>query len=496
MKIEQDLDHEVCYKALKAHDARFDGRIFVGVSSTGIYCRPICTARLPKSENCTFFRSAASAEAAGYRPCLKCRPELAPGLSPIESSARLARRVAAVLEGGDLDGSGNSLGSLARTFSVSERHLRRVFVEAYGVPPVQYLQTVRLLLSKSLLTDTDLSITEVAMAAGFGSLRRFNDLFRQHYKLSPSDLRKLKSKSTTGITLFLGYRPPYQWETFLDFLSTRAIPGVESVDGQAYRRTAEIKKGATIYRGWFEVVDCAAKHALSVTLSPSLLPVLPQILARVRRLFDVACDPHEIAQSLQSLDQILPGTHLLGVRLPGCFEPFEMSVRAVLGQQVTVKAARTLAMRMASAFGTPIETPYQDLNVTFPDPERICALEQPVADHLGPLGITGARARCIRGLAEAMLDGQVSFAHSADPEIEMNKLLALPGFGPWTVEYIGMRAFGWPDAFPHTDYGVKKALVGRTPAEILQLSQQWRPWRSYATMLLWRSLSQETEVGL
>ena len=488
------LDNRTCYAALRTRDARFDGRFFVGVSSTGIYCRPVCRVRLPREENCAFFRSAAAAEAAGYRPCLKCRPELAPGLAPVDAPARVARKAALIMEE---DFSVEcKIADLAAMLGVTDRHLRRIFLNEYGVSPGQYLQTLRLHLSKSLLTGTRLSVTEVALAAGFGSVRSFNDLFKKQYQLTPRELRKMGntvSGSAEGITLVLGYRPPYMWHELVSFLAERAIPGVESVTDDTYRRTVTVQKGDTIHRGWISVTNTPQANALSVTAASALLPVLPQVLARIRLLFDLNCDPSQIYEKLKVMNELAPEMCVPGRRLPGCFDPFEMSVRAFLGQQVTVKAARTLAKRVALAFGTKISTPFEELTVTFPGPDAIYQLESRIENHLGPLGITGARARSILALAEALVTGSVTFSSGADPEKEMEKLLKLPGFGPWTVQYIAMRAFSWPDAFPHTDYGVKKALPGMKPQEILDLSQAWRPWRSYATIHLLNSLKKCTK---
>lgn len=483
------LDDIACYAALRTHDARFDGRFFVGVSSTGIYCRPICRVKLPRRENCSFFINAAAAETAGYRPCLKCRPELAPGLSPVDAASRTAQK-AALIMGEDCLADRN-ISDLAEVMKITDRHLRRIFVSEYGVSPVQYLQTLRLLLAKSLLTDTQLSVTEVAMAAGFGSIRRFNDLFQKQYRLTPGKLRRIGTQppeNNSEITLSLGYRPPYAWDELISFLAERAIPGVEYVTDNVYRRTVTVQRGEAVYRGWISIANISKSNSLSVTVAPTLLPVLPQVLTRVRCLFDVNCNPLEIYEKLMVMNELYPDMCVPGVRLPGCFDPFEMSVRAILGQQVTVKAARTLAMRLAAIFGEKVATPFGELWVTFPGPGTIYHLEAPIENHLGPLGIIATRARSILGLAEALVTGSVTFSHSADPEIEMEKLLKLPGLGPWTVQYIGMRALGWPDAFPHTDCGVKKALSGMESRQILKLSQAWRPWRSYATVNLWNSL--------
>ena len=486
------LDHKTCYTALTARDSRFDGHFFFGVSSTGIYCRPVCRARTPKAENCSYYASAAAAEASGFRPCLRCRPELAPGSAPVDSEARLARSATQLMEADGL--SGQTIAGLAKALGVSDRHLRRVFAGEYGVSPIVWLQTQRLLTSRQLLSNTTLPIMQVAMDAGFGSARRMNDIFRKHYGCSPTDFRKTSGSGhdpAEPITLLLAYRPPFAWETLLSFLRERAIPGVEQVDALQYRRTVAINHKGIVYRGWLSISNIQDRNTLAATLSPSLFPVLNQVLSRIRFLFDLNCTPDEIREKLGSM-QI--GGKLLyepGLRLPGCFDPFEMAVRAVLGQQITVRAARTIAMRIAAGFGESLTTPFPELNTTFPGPEQICALELPVENHLGPLGVTGARARSIRALAEALQQGTIRLGAGADPEREMANLAALPGFGPWSVQYLAMRIFGWPDAFPHTDYGVKKALGNLPPGEILAMAQIWVPWRSYATLSLWNSLNGE-----
>lgn len=479
-----NLDSKACYAAFKAHDVRFDGRIFVCVASTGIYCRPVCRVRMPKEANCSFRSSAAAAEAEGFRPCRKCRPELAPGFSPVDMSMSLARRAARILDDDRLGE--ESLTGLAEILDVSDRHLRRAFAGEFGVSPLQYLQTKQLLLAKSLLTDTSLPVTEIAFASGFGSIRRFNDIFQKRYRMSPSTLRQRGAGDTaeSGITLYLGYRPPYDWDGILGFLAPRCIAGVEHCADGAYARTVTLGK----HRGWIRVAHAPRKNALAVTVAPELLPVLATVLAKVRHQFDLDCDPAAIHETLSAMNALKPGLASLGTRLPGCFDPFEMSVRAILGQQITVKAARTLAARFTAGFGSPLATPLTKLTHTFPTPESVCAIEGPVESHLGPLGIIRARVRSIRALAEALVAGTLSLAPGADAEEEMRRLLALPGFGPWTVHYIAMRALGHPDAFPHGDYGVKKALEGRSPKEILALSEAWRPWRAYATVNLWNSL--------
>lgn len=490
-----DNGDRALYAAFRSKDPRFDGRFFVGVSSTRIYCRPVCRARLPRAENCSFFATAAEAERAGFRPCLLCRPELAPGSSPVDATASLARRTARFLE--ENCGSGLGLEELASRLGYTGRHLRRAFEAEYRVSPVEYLQTCRLLLAKSLLTDTDLPILDVAMAAGFGSLRRFNDLFRKRYRLAPRELRRespggvARSAGTRegGLALRLGFRPPYAWQPMLDFLSLRAIRGVEAVRDGEYLRTLSLPlDGRREVSGWIRVGRHPSGDSLEVSMADSLLPVLPQVLARARRLFDLDCDPGAIGDTLASMNDIGPGLCVPGIRLPGAFDPFEMAVRAVLGQQVTVKAAGTLAARFADDLGLPVHTGVDGLDRAFPSPEAVAALDGRIEDRLGPLGIIAVRARAILGLARMFAQGEITLDLPARPEVETAKLMTIPGIGKWTAQYIVMRAMGWPDAFLETDHGVKKALAPRTQGEILALAESWRPWRSYATVSLWNSL--------
>ncbi|MBA9084693.1 AraC family transcriptional regulator of adaptative response / DNA-3-methyladenine glycosylase II [Fontibacillus solani] len=478
------------YAAFVAKDARFDGRFFVGISSTRIYCRPVCRARQPKAENCTFYSTAAEAELAGYRPCLLCRPELAPGTSITDATTVLAHKAARMLEKNC--GTGQSLDELAGRLGCTDRHLRRVFTTEYNVSPVQYLQTCRLLLAKNLITDTNLNIIDVAMAAGFGSLRRFNDLFKKHYNLTPTTLRKQSAagKQKNGdITLALGYRPPYRWEEMLNFLAGRAITGIEVVKNGEYMRTVHLENAEGKHvNGWVRVGHKPKKNVLSVTVSETLLPVLPQVLARIRHLFDLYCDPDAVYETLRVMNDIRPGLCVLGTRVPGCFNAFEMAVRAVLGQQITVKAASTLAARIVDAYGTPVQTGIEGLTHVFPSPKAILALDGPIENHFGPLGVIAARSRTIYELARTIVQGEIDFDLCAQPEEEMKKLMTIHGIGSWTAQYIAMRAMEWPDAFLETDAGVKKALQPNTSKKLLEMAESWRPWRSYATVSLWNSL--------
>lgn len=479
------------YSAFKAKDSRFDGQFFVGISSTGIYCRPICRARLPKVENCTFYLTAAEAEQAGYHPCLLCRPELAPGNGMIDATSLLAARAEKVLK--ENCGSGQSVKEFAEMLGCSPRHLHRIFTNEYKISPVQYLQTCKLLLAKNLLTDTNLSVLEVAMFSGFGSLRRFNALFKKQYRLSPTALRRQIPKekiSTDNLTLAIGYRPPYQWNQMLDFLSQRAISGVEVVRDDKYFRTVHlITTDKKHISGWIEVSQKSQKNVLLVTLSSSLLPVLSQVLTRVRHLFDLSCDPYTIYEALASLNEIRPNSLTLGTRLPGCFDSYEMSIRAILGQQITVKTASTLAARFVKAYGTPIETPVEGLTHIFPSSEVILSLEGSIDNHLGPLGITSARSKTILELSRQLTEDKINLNSYAQAEVEIEKLISITGIGNWTAQYIAMRTLGWTDAFLETDVGLKKALHPHTAKEMLALAEKWRPWRSYVTINLWNSLS-------
>ena len=479
------LDPATCYRALRARDARFDGCFFVAVSSTRIYCRPICTVRAPLRENCSYYPSAAAAETAGYRPCLRCRPELAPGNAPVDAVQRTARAAARLIEEGAINDSG--IEDAARRLGISDRHLRRAFRAELGVSPVEFAQTQRLLLAKQLLTDTAMPVTEVAFASGFGSLRRFNALFRSRYRLQPGRLRKAAAgdASPVGLRFELGYRPPYDWPWISGFLATRAIAGVEQVDDGAYRRTVRIASGGKEHSGWLEVSPASRgarteKPALRVTLSASLAKALPPVLARVKAVFDLACHPSAVAQALGTLAADAPG-----VRVPGAFDGFEIAVRAILGQQISVAGARTLGGRFAAAFGEPLETPFEELVAVFPRPQDVAAA--PPA-RIAKLGMPSARAASIHRLARALADGELDLTPGANVDATLARLRALPGIGEWTAQYIAMRALGWPDAFPHTDLGVMKALGEKDPKRVLAAAEALRPWRAYAVMHLWRSL--------
>jgi len=480
-----EYDDKILYAAFKARDPRFDGRFYVGVKSTGIYCRSTCRAKMPVERNCTFFHTAAEAEAAGFRPCLTCRPELAPGFAPLDSKSMLAERAARFLE--EQCCSGRSLEELAAELGYTDRYLRQVFSEAYHVTPIQYMQTCRLLLSKELLTDTALPVTDVAMISGFGSIRRFNDAFKKRYRMAPTDLRKKYSagkKKDSDIKISLGYRKPYRWDLILEFFKGRELPGVEFVNDGTYYRTVRLKdRNGSDVLGTVCVANNPDKSALEVSMSDSLLCVMPQLLVQLKNLFDLYCDPDAVGVISDEMEKLRPGAFIPGIRIPGCADPFEMSVRAVLGQQITVKAARTLVGRFAERFGTPVKTDIPQLRYAFPSAEEIAALGDGIEDELGSLGIIARRASTIGELARIFVEpGKLG----ADPEKEIEKLVSLKGIGPWTANYIAMRALGHTDAFLEADYGVKKVFSGMTPKEIRSASEAFRPWRSYAMMMIWQ----------
>ncbi len=476
------LDSDACYRALATHDSRFDGRFFVGVSSTRIYCRPVCTVRLPRRENCRFFASAAAAEVDGYRPCLRCRPELAPGNASIDAGARLAQGAVDLIENGVLDAGG--IEHLSARVGVTSRHLRRIFAAEFGVSPIEYAQTQRLLLAKRLLTDTALPVTEVALASGFASVRRFNALFKARYRMAPGRLREARSAEAlpSALAFELWFRPPYDWESMLAFLGHRAIDGVEAVTRDAYTRTIAIAHRGVLHVGRIEVRRSPRKPALRVSVSPSLARAVPVVLSRVKRAFDLACDPAVVAAALGPLAAGHPG-----LRVPGTFDGFELAVRAVVGQQISVRAARTLLGRIARTFGEPVRGEEGDaLTRVFPAAARIAAVPP---GELTKLGVSQARARTLVGLAAAVASGAIPLEPESDVDATLAALTALPGIGTWTANYVAMRALRWPDAFLASDLVVLKTLGETRPAHALRLSESWRPWRSYAVMHLWRNAS-------
>ena len=493
---------DACYAAMKARDARFDGCFFTAVTSTGIYCRPVCSVKAPKRENCRFFGHAAQAESAGFRPCLRCRPELAPHSvvwSIQDASYILAHQAAKLLDEpeGWSDGP-PSVEKLACKLGISGRHLRRIFEAQFGVSPLQYLQTRRLLTAKQLLADTQLPVTQVALMSGFASVRRFNAAFLAHYKLNPTQLRRAASHPTStpiclsgtaqGITIKLGYRPPYDVQAMRLFMQTHRIATIESIAARAdkdwSRRTFGIQTAGKRHTGWLQIRFDEARHQLVLTISDSLRDALPLLIRRVRAAFDLDADPSAINAVLHH--DFPTGDSL---RVPGELDGFELAVRAVLGQQITVAAARTLTQRLVDKFGEPISTPWPELSRLFPTPEALASDEGDVADQMGKLGIVRQRQAAIIGIAKGVVNGSLQLQANADVEATILALKALPGIGDWTAQYIAMRALRWPDAFPAGDVALHKQLGVqglKNPARLAEAaSVGWKPWRSYAVIRTW-----------
>ncbi len=479
-----------CYQALRSRDARFDGLFFVGVKTTGIYCRPVCPARTPMARSCVFLATAAAAERAGFRPCLRCRPELAPAghqpgpaHTPMELAIFTAIRSRAPL--------GDTVANLAVHTGFSARQLRRLTLRAFGVTPVEIVQTERLLFAKKLLQETDLPVTTVALSAGFGSLRRFNALVRARYGLPPSALRqrsRVRPASDT-LRLRLAYRPPLAWREFLGYLAGRVVPGVEWVSPGMDRYARTVRVGERV--GWVSVRKSSREPFLTVELPTVFADALFTILGRLRALFDLDANPTVIDAHLAA-DPVLAGSVRAhpGLRVPGAWDMFELAVRAVLGQQISVRGATTLAGRLAARYGEPLETPFAYLQRLAPTPATLALADE---NDLAALGMFGAKARTIRDLAAAAVRGELNFGLTTTDRDVIERLCRIHGIGEWTAQYVAMRALRFPDAFPAADLGLRKALAdstGKLPSEtaLLTRASAWRPWRAYAAVHLWQTL--------
>jgi AraC family transcriptional regulator of adaptative response / DNA-3-methyladenine glycosylase II len=469
------LDRAACDRARKSRDARFDGRFFIAVTSTRIYCRPICPARSPKDCNVRYYSSAAAAEAAGFRPCLRCRPEASPGTPRWSGTASVVSRALRLIAGGALDH--ESVDQFADRLGVTSRHLRRLFVQHLGATPVEVALTRRVQSAKRLLDDTRLPLAQVAVAAGFGSVRRFNGEMRRTYSRTPTQLRQLARRPTeeAGCYRFhLSYRPPYNWNAMIGFLAARAVPGVEQIEPSCYRRAISVGKNT----GSIAVSPVPGAHALALEVRFPDPHALLVIVERVKRMFDVAADPAIIAAQL-SRDRLLRRACVAheGIRVPGAWDPFEVAVRAILGQQVSVRAATTLAARVATRWGV--------------SPASLA--EAPIEEA----GIIRSRANTIRTLAREVRDGRITF----DGPAAVEQLRSIPGIGDWTAQYVAIRALNEPDAFPSSDLVLRRMAGDCSTRELQAHSERWRPWRAYAVMLLWQSaidgrqLSGESAVG-
>ncbi len=447
-----NIDPRICSQARLSRDARFDGRFFIGVKSTRIYCRPICPVRTAKEQNVRYFPSAAAAAEAGYRPCMRCRPESSPGTPAWSGTSTTVSRALRLISESALEEAG--VNALAARLGIGSRQLRRLFVRHLGASPIGVANTRRLHFAKKLIDETHLPMGQIAIASGFGSVRRFNAAFRKTYNRTPSQIRRfahLASKQLEHEYLFrLHFRPPFQWDALLDFLGRRAIPGVESVEDGSYRRTISLNGDS----GSLAVSIDESDSALQVRISFPDPRWLFLIIERVRRMFDLAADPNEIA-SLLAKDTLL-------------------------AKRVALSGASTLAGRLIRTFGTPIiATP--PLNHLFPTPEVLA-----VADIVR-IGLPKKRAGTIRAFAKAVTEGRVAFSSVANVEGFQTRLRELPGIGDWTAQYIAMRALGDPDAFPASDLGLLRASSLGNQLELAERAEAWRPWRAYAAMYLWES---------
>ncbi|MCG8365441.1 MAG: DNA-3-methyladenine glycosylase 2 family protein [Pseudanabaenales cyanobacterium] len=486
------LDHDICYRAIQTRDARFDGQFFTAVRSTGIYCRPVCPAPTPKPENCRFFSSAAAAHEAGFRPCLRCRPEVSPELrSQLEMTSTVARGLSLIAEGVLDEG---KVGDLATQLGVSDRHLRRLFTQHLGASPLAVAQTRRIHFAKKLLDETSLSIADVALASGFTSLRRFNDVMRQTYQRTPRELRKHLTAGkggfdSAGITLKLPFSPPYNWAAMARFLTPRATPGIETVGPDYYRRTLAIE-GA---HGIVDIRPFAEQSHLVANIQFPQVTGFSQIVERLRRLFDLGAKAAEIDAHLQTSPYLGQSVAVLpGLRVAGAWDAFELAVRAILGQQISVVAATTLAGRLVKTYGDPLAiadgtAASSDLQFVFPTPTVLAHAD------LTEIGLTRTRARAISALAAAVVKTPNLLQACTDLEETVQTLRQLPGIGEWTAHYIAMRALHEPDAFPATDLGLLRAMGSdKTPitkTQLLEIAEAWRPWRAYAAMRLWLGCS-------
>lgn len=469
-----ELNRRICDRARRSRDPRFDGKFFIAVTSTRIYCRPICPARSPKDENIRYYPTAAAAQAAGFRPCLRCRPEAAPGTPAWSGTSSIVSRALRLITDGALDHGG--VDALADRLGVTARHLRRLFLQHLGAAPLNVALTRRVHFAKKLIDETDLPIAQVAFASGFGSLRRFNGEIQRTYSRTPTELRRLSRRQPGDSECYrfrLAYRPPYDWNAAINFLAARATPGVEIVEAGRYQRTIELD-GVT---GSIAVSPAEEGPALVVDVHFGDPRRLLTIVERVRRMFDIGADPSVIGSEL-SADPLLRRVlaRHAGIRTPGAWDPFELTVRAILGQQISVAAATTIAGRVCARWGTEVSGSAA-LTHLFPTPAQL------VDARLEEAGIVSARAATLRALSRAVLDGRVCF----DSESILPALRAIGGIGEWTAQYVAMRALNEPDAFPSGDLVLRRVAGGLTARELDRRSDAWRPWRAYAVMLLWQA---------
>jgi AraC family transcriptional regulator of adaptative response / DNA-3-methyladenine glycosylase II len=477
------LDPLACYRALETRDARFDGRLYVGVTSTRIYCRPICPARTAKFVHCRFYPSAAAAQEAGFRPCLRCRPETAPDLGAWHGTSNTVSRGLALIADGCLDGDAASVEDLASRLGIGERQLRRLFKEHLGASPIAVAQARRVHFAKQLIHDTDLPMTGIAEAAGFGSLRRFNECFQMLYQRPPGALRRrtASSQAEDGVTLRLPYRPPYDWPAILGFLQARAIPGMERVADGRYARTLFIDGKV----GTIEIGHQPARQSLSARIRFPDLRALPAIVRRIRRVFDLGADVTMIGAQLAGDPLLGPMIAARpGLRVPGGWDGFELAIRAILGQQITIVAARKLAAQLVALCGGAVPSGGAELAHHFPTPAQL------LAGDLGAIGMPGARRQALLAMAEAAATDPDLFQARSSIEETVARLCEIRGIGEWSAHYIALRVVRESDAFPASDIGLLRGATPPggtrpTPKELLTRAEVWRPWRAYAAQHLW-----------
>ncbi len=476
-----NLDWQVCSRARLSRDARFDGKFFIGVRTSRVYCRPICPARTAKEKNCRYFLTAAAAAESGFRPCLRCRPECSPGTPAWLGTPNTVSRALRLIGASGLEDGG--VEALAERLGVGARHLRRLFLQHLGATPLAVAQTRRLHFAKKLIDETRLPMSQVALASGFGCVRRFNAGIRKVYHRTPTQIRSLAHKTAIHLEneyLFrLRFRPPYNWKGMLAFLAARATPGVEVVETGSYRRSISLHGS----HGYFEVELDELNHSLVGRVQFGNPRSLFFIVERIRAMFDLNADWASIVRGLRTDPALVERLEAdPGLRVPGCWNGFELAVRAILGQQITVKGATALAGRIVKVFGQPISTA-RNLTHLFPPPEVLADA------NLASVGLTRARAETIRALARAVCDGQINFAGIVETDAFLTRLCEIPGIGKWTAQYVAMRALGEPDAFPSGDLGLLRALALENSRELEERAEAWRPWRAYAAMYLWNTSS-------
>jgi len=478
-----ELNRVICRTARLSRDPRFDGKFFIAVRTTRVFCRPVCPARSPKEENIDYYPSAAAALQAGFRPCLRCRPE-SWGTAVWDGTSTTVARALRLIHEGALDGDGedSNVDALAERLGIGSRHLRRLFFQHLGATPIAVAQAQRLLSAKKLIDETTLPLTSIALASRFGSIRRFNAAFQATYGRSPRELRRASKRASTSgaCTLQLRFRPPYDYDALLHFLAKRAIAGVEYIHGDIYRRSFVLDGQA----GWLEVRP-RASHALTLGVNLVGPNRLLHVVARVRRMFDLDADPLAINASLRRdplLGKLIKARP--GLRVPGAWDGFELGVRAILGQQVSVAGASTLTARLASRFGHPLPFQIDGLNCTFPTADELVGADLAI-------GIPASRAEAIREFARAVATGVLSF-DSSESAAFVERLSAIRGLGPWTAQYVAMRALSDPDAFPAGDLVLLRAAGIKTTTQMERYAERWRPWRAYAAMHLWQGVKDGT----